>query len=243
MKKELQDIVAKENPDWTEQEVKDNAMVRLDHEDYVHYAYGNLNKAMAIILEGRTHYDMLLTGQGNFREGVATILPYKGNRDAKHKPKYYNELKQYMFTHWNAELIEGEEADDAMAKRQWAKRDKSTIIVTIDKDLDQIPGWHYNPATKETYFITLDQGNYFFFWQMLVGDSADNIPGIDNIGKVRATKLLEPLFGNVEAMQQAVREKYEQQYPDDPIAAYNEVATLLYMIREEGKPCPWLLSY
>lgn len=233
----LRQEVAAEHPDWDEDSVKENAKVRLDYEDYAHFAYGNLNATIDGVLEGRSGYKLYLTGSGNFREGLATILPYKGNRDPTHKPKYYKELKQYMVDKHNAIIVHGMEADDAMAMEQWSHRDKSTIIATIDKDLDMIPGWHYNLNSKEQYWVDLDRANYFFFWQMLVGDSTDNIPGIKGIGKARATKALEHLIGDTQAMKQVVEEMYMKQYPDNHRDAFNEVASLLWMIREEGKPC------
>lgn len=238
----LKDEVAAEHPDWDEQSVKDNAKIRLDYEDYVHYAYGNLNAIIDAILEERKEYKLFLSGPGNFREQVATILPYKGNRDPTHKPKYYKELKDYMFSKHNAIEVCGMEADDALAMEQWAARDKSTIICTIDKDLDMVPGWHYNINSKETYWVDLDSANYFFFWQMLVGDSTDNIPGIKGKGKKRATDLLEHLKGDTQAMQQVVVDLYRQQYEDNYVAAYNEVAMLLWMKREEDKDCDFLIS-
>lgn len=237
----LKQQVAEEHPEWSEQEVKDNARIRLDYEDYEHYAFGNLNSVIDSILEGRSEYILFLTGSGNFREEVATILPYKGNRDPTHKPKYYKSLREYMFTKHNAVEVNGMEADDAMAMEQWKNRDKSTVIATIDKDLDMVPGWHYNINSKETYWVDLDSANYFFFWQMLVGDSTDNIPGIKGKGKARATKLLEPHKGNIDAMRDIVVNLYREQYGDDYAAAYNEVATLLWMKREEDKPCDFLI--
>ncbi len=234
---QLRQEIAAENPDWSEQDVKANALVRLDHEDYAHFAYGNLNATIEGVLQGRKGYKLYLTGPGNFREAIATLLPYKGNRDPTHKPKYYKELKDYMLSKHDAIVVEGMEADDAMAMEQWRHRDRSTVIATIDKDLDMIPGWHYNLNSKEQYWVDIDRANYFFFWQMLVGDSTDNIPGIKGIGKARATKALEHLIGDTEAMKQTVWDMYQKQYGDNAELAYNEVASLLWMIREEGKPC------
>lgn len=239
---QLRQEVQSEHPEWDETAVKENAKLRLDYEDYEHYATGNLNSVIDSILEGRSEYILYLTGPGNFREQVATILPYKGNRDPSHKPKYYKELKQYMFNKHNAVEVQGMEADDALAMEQWKNRDKSTIICTIDKDLDMVPGWHYNINSKETYWVDLDSANYFFFWQMLVGDSTDNIPGIKGKGKKRATDLLLHLKGDTHAMMDVVGNLYREQYGDDYVSAYNEVATLLWMKREEDKDCDFLIS-
>lgn len=238
----LRQQVQAEHPDWSEQDVKDNAKIRLDYEEYEHFATGNLNAVIDSILEGRKEYILYLSGSGNFREEVATILPYKGNRDPSHKPKYYKELRRYMLDKHKAIEVQGMEADDALAMAQWSHRDKSTVIATIDKDLDMVPGWHYNINSKETYWVDIDSANYFFFWQMLVGDSTDNIPGIKGIGKARATKALEHLKGDTAALQNVVVDMYRKQYGDFYVSAYNEVATLLWMIREQDKPCDFLIA-
>ena len=237
----LRQQVAEEYPDWDEQSVKDNAHLRLQDEEYLNFALGNTRTTIETIIDGRESYRLFLTGKGNFREQVATMQPYKGNRDPTHKPKYYTEIKQYMIDRWNAEVIEGMEADDAMGIAQWAARDKSTVICSIDKDLLMIPGWHYNIRDKEQKFVTLAEANRMFFWQMLVGDSTDNIPGIKGMGAVRSSKLLDPMLGDEAAMKEAVWEYYIKQYGDNAHNAWNEVAKLLFIKREAEGDCPWLV--
>lgn len=238
---DLRQQVAAEYPDWSEEDVKENAKLRLQDVDYVAFALGNTRTTIETIIEDKESYRLFLTGKGNFREQVATLQPYKGNRDPTHKPKYYNEVKQYMIDRWKAEVVEGMEADDAMGIAQWAARDKSTVICSIDKDMLMIPGWHYNLKTKEQKFVTLDEANRMFFWQMLVGDSTDNIPGIKGMGPVRSSKLLDPLLGNVDAMKEAVWDYYIKQYGDNAHNAWNEVAQLLFIKRELEGDCPWLV--
>src|SRR6478609_6438642 len=45
---------------------------------------------------------MFLTGKENFRDKVATIQIYKGNRDPANKPKYYSEIREYMISRHKA---------------------------------------------------------------------------------------------------------------------------------------------
>ena len=40
------------------------------------------------------------------------------------------------------------------------------IIVSIDKDLDQIAGLHYNPKNKEFYKVTPKEAEYNFYFQV-----------------------------------------------------------------------------
>src|SRR5688572_28638282 len=56
---------------------------------------------------GATSFRMFLTGKGNFRDNIATLQVYKGNRDPSHKPKYYTEIKDYLITHHGAEVVPG----------------------------------------------------------------------------------------------------------------------------------------
>ena len=238
---ELRNEVAAEYPDWSEQEVKDNAYLRLQDVDYINFALGNTRTAIEAVIENRESFRLFLTGKGNFRETIATMQPYKGNRDPTHKPKYYSEIKQYMIDRWKGELIEGMEADDAIGIAQWAARDKSTIICSIDKDLKMIPGWHYNLKSKETEWVDLANANKMFFWQMLVGDSTDNIPGINKMGPVKSSRLLDPLTGDEAAMKEAVWDYYVKQYGDNAHNAWNEVAQLLFIKRESDGDCPWLV--
>lgn len=70
------------------------------------------------------------------------------------------------------------------------ERPADTIIVTLDKDLDQTPGWHFNFVTKRRYYITPNEGMAFFYQQLLTGDRVDNIPGLPKVGPAKAKKIL-----------------------------------------------------
>ena len=133
-------------------------------------------------------YKAYLTGSGNFRYLVATTAPYKGNRKDFQRPKHYEALRGYL-QRLGAEVIEGQEADDAIAIEA-SKEGQAYWIVSIDKDFDQVPGWHYNFVKKEKYFITEEEGIRNFYSQILTGDRVDNIIGIKGIGPVKAEKIL-----------------------------------------------------
>jgi len=104
-------------------------------------------------------YRIFLQGGGNYRDRIATIQPYKGNRDPSARPKYFDEIRSYLVDFWGAEVITGMETDDACGIEQWKHKDRSTCIVSLDKDLDNIPGWHYNYVKDEFYYVTLAQAN------------------------------------------------------------------------------------
>lgn len=214
----------------------------VDSSEYLAFALGNTKSVMDELCSrfNGERVETYLTGSGNFREQVATLLPYKGNRDPLNKPKYYKEIKEYLLDRWQANLIHGREADDALGCRQWSAKDKSTIICSIDKDLDMIPGHHYNFVKNEYYYVRKPWADTRIFHQMLVGDRTDNIPGITKIGDKRAMDLYESVGGDLERFRQIVRDKYRDQYGPEWERAYAEVGSLLWIQREEGKECPFL---
>lgn len=211
----------------------------LDEDDYTGWAIHALTKQLDFILP-RFHPDALLylTGSGNFREHIATLKPYKGNRDPTHKPKYYREVKDYMIERLGAIVVHGKEADDAMATEQMNNPDDSTIIVTIDKDLNQVPGHHYNPNKDLLYYVTPGEADMWFWKQMLIGDTADNIPGINKIGPKRADGLITVEDNDINY--KIVSGLYQQQYNDNWESAIKEVAALLWMQRSDGETCPFV---
>ena len=81
-------------------------------------------------------------------------------------------------------------ADDEIAIAVTEYGDDS-IIVSLDKDFDQVQGWHYNFVKKDKYYVTHEEGMLNFYCQFLTGDRIDNIIGVQGIGPVKARKLLE----------------------------------------------------
>ena len=156
-------------------------------------------------------YRVFLSGSDNFR--YAIYPEYKANRKETVEPKHRQACKAHLITQWNAELVNGYEADDAMGFNKLHELD---IISTIDKDLMMIPGWHYswpimrgNKIIREGKldFVSELDGYKSFFKSMLVGDKADNIIGTAGIGKDKAEKLIEPCQSEKE-MYDLVLSKY-----------------------------------
>lgn len=178
----------------------------------------------------------------NFRFDVAKTpgprgLGYKAGRPEK--PVHYQVARDYLKNHWGAEEIHGYEADDALGMFQ----NDNTVAVHIDKDINMIYGKHLNWLTNERYVVepglgTLPKegvrgtGMAFFWHQMLTGDNVDNIPGIPNIGPVKATKHLEGCKTEKE-MFDKVRELYYTIYKDDAFIKMKEIANLLYIVNNK----------
>jgi hypothetical protein len=142
---------------------------------------------------GTDKYELFLTGSDNFRTERATIQPYKGNRDTMDRPVLLPEVREYLVKNWGAEIINGEEADDAIGKRMTAPHPASVTPVScsMDKDLDMLPGAHYNWTKTLYYEVSETEGWRNFFKQMLTGDDTDNIPGLAKVGPKTAEKLLK----------------------------------------------------
>lgn len=171
-----------------------------------------------------------LSGPENYRNGIATIKPYKGNRIDAKKPVHSAAIKQYMRSRYNCIISDGEEADDTMAIAHyalWEMDPTSSVLATIDKDLNTIPGLHYDFAKKETFFVEPEEACRFFWTQMLTGDTVDNIPGIPGVGKKKAEAFMAEHWPNILG---PLRALYVQAYGEDGAdAAMLEMGRLLYI--------------
>ena len=170
-----------------------------DAEDFVYARAEDLIDQILVNTEA-TEYRLFLTGKNNFRY---TIYPeYKAHRP-KEKPFWLEKCRQYLIATFNAEVIDGQEADDALGIAQT----EDTIICSIDKDLLMIPGRHYNFVKDEFQEVTNDSGMRHFYMQCLTGDRSDNIKGIEKIGPKKAEKILTGCVTEQELFN-AVRDAY-----------------------------------
>lgn len=172
----------------------------------------------------------------NFRNAVATVLPYKHNRTGD-KPIHYETLREYLIRQHSAEVSTYWEADDSIGMA-WGG---GTIVVSTDKDLKQFPGFHYDPVTGLLTRVTTDEARASFFRQVLIGDDADGVPGCYKVGPKLAEKLLPVGLPSEECWKRVV-DKYTTnmaQYPDkhgdytDPEARALETARLVKILNNE----------
>lgn len=152
-------------------------------------------------------YKGFLTGKGNFRESIAVTVPYKGQRIAE-KPVHLQALRDHLVSSWGFEVVQGIEADDAVGIAAYAVPEDQSIMVHIDKDLNQFRGWHYNYRKKEKYYVSEFEGLKSFYTQILTGDRIDNIVGLKGVGPVKAKRILEECT-NENELYQAVLKAYE----------------------------------
>jgi len=170
-------------------------------------------------------YRLYLTGRTNYRNEIALTAPYKGNR-TKEKPLHIDFIRAALEGAWGAVVAEGQEADDAIAIDATALGD-DCIICSVDKDFDQVPGWHYNFVKKQKYYVTPEEGLLFFYRQILMGDRIDNIIGINGIGDKKSLALLEGLT------EQEMYDKCVELHESEERVIEN--ARLLWLRREEGQ--------
>ena len=121
----------------------------------------------------------------NFRKDINPT--YKMNRKATRKPMGFLEFKELAMEAYPSISKPRLEADDILGILQ-TKPGANTIIVTMDKDLKQIPGKHL--VNGEVITITKEQGDHFHMLQTLMGDAVDGYAGCPGIGKVKAEKIL-----------------------------------------------------
>lgn len=202
---------------------------------------------------------LYLTGSGNFRFKAAKSRPYKGNRKQL-KPHYYSYIRAYLQSQWGAVVVNGMEADDALAIHQTSRLGaKDTIICSIDKDLRQVEGWHYSwesgragskgpDLVSKIGSLTLKgpkklvgSGSLFFYSQLLTGDSTDTYDGLQGCGPIRAFNILEGAETE-EEMYTRVLEAYTSKYGEEAEERLYEQAQLAWMVRhlnEDGSPMFW----
>lgn len=205
--------------------------------DDVDVAYMRVNSLLhTICTEFNTiDYSIYLTGSDNFRFKV--YPEYKANRIGIPKPRHLEDVRQFLIKEYGAIVSEGCEADDLMAINQTDK----TIIVSLDKDMLQVPGCHYSwhieggpPEkrwVKEAVFQEVRelQGLKHFYTQMLTGDTSDNIKGAKGVGKVKAAMMLAAEELTEDDMFEIVR----NQYGNDMEMMMN--AECLWILRKPGE--------
>lgn len=197
------------------------------------------------------HAEIHLTSHTSTKAGRYNIIgvkPYQGQRDNKAKPPLLEPLRQAMvhesnwLQNWEVFYHQKWEADDAMIMSAYRLKDDG-IIDSADKDLRLTPynywenknntlvrpqgfGSLYYDFTPSGSKKLLGYGRKFFWAQMLMGDSADNVQGILTLDGKKC--------GLVGAME------YLDKY-DDESAGANAVIDAYRAINQNPLPEGWFL--
>lgn len=200
---------------------------------------------------GATHYRIFLTGEGNFRKDVAKLCKYKGKRELRpaemRRPYHYETLRTALIERYGAEVCHGEEADDALGRAVGFYTETEgeysiPCICTNDKDLRQIPGYHYDFTHPERGIQTVSEleGIKYFYHQLLTGDTADDIIGIPGIGPAKADKILSGAETEQECEERVVKEYIKFYHEGDGRNVLDQLGRTWHDVLEEQKELLWI---
>lgn len=213
---------------------------------------------------GADSYQLYITSddKSNFRYQVATIQPYKGNRVDIEKPRWYNQIRNFLVDRRGAIEVHGMEADDAISIEQCKDLTKSkallqyqnndydtlkiwteygqTVICSRDKDLNMVPGYHYSWACgkqkeKPIWWQNELEGLKCFYKQLLTGDTVDNILGLFGVGKSSSLLTYVDSCSDEYACYDYVLSQYSKRFGSYADQFLVENARLLWMLQEEGQ--------
>lgn len=179
-----------------------------------------------------THEESRKAGRFN----IKAVKPYQGQRNGSAKPPLLSQVRhavtqeENFLPEYTASMEHLVEADDAMIIQAYSLKDDG-IIASDDKDLrmtpykyldlktgkiiDSDPFGHLEMTYTESGVGKLVGHSLKFFWaQMLMGDSADNIKGILKLngklcGPAAAYEFLHPMK-NIEEVANAVIGAYRE---------------------------------
>jgi len=187
-----------------------------------------LNETIDLPFPSEQDFQVYLTGSTNFRFDVAKSHPYKGNRATTEKPVHLGTTREHLINKYSAVVSVNEEADDLISKGA-AELGYDCVVASIDKDMLQLPCWHFNFGRNEWKKVEPFEGTHFFYTQLLTGDRADNIVGLHGIGPKKAEKLLADC-SNEDELWGAVVKAY-----DGNLDRIIENGRLLWLRRHEGE--------
>lgn len=176
----------------TKSEIKPDAEPR--------FAFQSIKQKVEKIVEasGCSDYLVCIEGEGNFRKDFKSrFVDYKGQRTEK--PILFEECRDFFLKKYKDRVIlsEGRETDDTCNIMAWESyrkgleaKDKSkcnVVLAFCDKDIAaNSRGWllNYNKLENGIFWNDGFTQSYNFATQLLIGDSADNIPGIEKLSKI-----------------------------------------------------------
>ena len=239
------------------------------------YVLGTIKKNIDKIQKAcnAEHREIWVKGTDNFRDKLSVSRGYKSTRRSD-KPKDFEEIFKYILEYQGAKQAHGMEADDMLSVRLYEDHERGYdqyVLASQDKDLLNTPGWHHNPRkpAQGLFHISPEEADMHFWYQMLAGDTVDNIPGLPGITRdvfdrydlagggtgISSKRAWEIVYSHtVEELPRVVRELYGEWFAHDvPLAPesmvqqyFIEQGRLLWMARhlhEDGSPVLWEPSW
>lgn len=170
------------------------AELELDYSQDLTVVVGNFSQGKKIVeteisqlCERFDTDDVLLTftDQTNFRKCVDET--YKGNR-TKRKPAGYLKLKNWGMLNWQSLMKPALEADDVCGILATNGSLENFVLISPDKDMEQIPCRIYN--LKKEWTQTPEAAKKKLYLQTLEGDQCDGYRGCIGVGPKSAEKIL-----------------------------------------------------
>lgn len=183
------------------------------------------------------------------RYAISRVKQYQGQRSGSRKPRNWQFMRQLIEQDPRTTVTDTLEADDLFHINSVRFGDENVAILTQDKDMRMVPGWHLNWDTNalvrvkpDTWAFEVDGkvfGRKWFWLQMLHGDTADNVPGlpkatINGRQKLCGEKTAEALLSAADDEDTAAHIVLHQ-YLDGSfgMATFLEQACLLWMRRSD----------
>lgn len=143
---------------------------------------------------GKYEIKMCLTDDDNFRKD---ILPdYKGNRKGSRRPVCFHPMRQWIHETYPTIQEPRLEADDCIG----LSLTKDCVIISGDKDMRCLPAPFFDFMRNEYFDTTLEEADYWHYYQTILGDTADHYKGAPGYGAVKTARILEqegPLWSTV----------------------------------------------
>ena len=167
----------------------------LEFDSETTFVVGDFNKGKSIVKQSIkdlcTRFDtdkvlLTFTDTTNFRKSVEPT--YKGNR-TKRKPCGYKKLKKWAMSTWKSIQKPGLEADDVCGILATNGKLDNFVLISPDKDMQQIPCRIYDLKTE--YTQTPELAERKLYEQCLTGDSTDGYSGAPGFGPKRAGVVLD----------------------------------------------------
>ena len=230
------------------------------------YAYRSVRDKISNILlfceekYNCTDFRVCIQGSGNYRKQYKSdFVSYKAQRTAK--PLLLENVISYVKGKYKEKciVVNSEETDDFICKTAWEHwneegsiADSPILVAACDKDIFQnSPGAMLNyMKLEEGAFWNTSEMQYKGFWKsVLMGDCADNIPGIEELGNdtkkkygiktkgcgnVAASRILSTVESEKDAIERVLA-AYKDSWPSDYLQRLQDNCFFLWLRREDGE--------
>jgi Autographiviridae exonuclease len=190
------------------------------------------------------------------RYAISRIKPYQGKRNKSRRPRNWQFMRELIERDPRTVVTDTLEADDLFHINSVRLGDDNIAILTEDKDMRMVPGWHLHWENHSLVRLMPDTwafeandklfGRKWFWQQMCEGDTVDHVAGLTGCylgdkffaqcGPSRAKQILKDCHDEPAALA-AVYDQYLRVYGKgntlDGVIAFIEQACLLWMRRTD----------